>query len=600
MRAAAGRRLALGAICATLALGAAAAPAQAAPGDPAFVFTAPASVPPGSGFNGPCGLAVDIAGNFYVSDYYHHTVDVFGPTPAYKTQAKEVDPLDGPCGLAVDSTGKLYVNGYHRNVVRHTPSAFPPGLGTSYGSPLTIDSNHPTGVAVSVSDTVYVNNRTRITAFSSAGAQLEEIGLGSLGDGYGLATAPGRLYVADAAANTVKVYEPQTSTTVPVATIPGPPGGFNSLLDSAIAVDRVSGDVYVADRQGSPFTERPESTIQVFGSGGDYKGHLKYNVIDAAPVGLAVDNSFGPNQGRVYITSGNTTGASVYAYPPGSATTSPPLPPIGTLSPGAGGSGSGVGTSNARSVEAELGPASSSPAASASEVAQKDNLRLGVDGEFSPRKLPRDGTAPIAVSVGWRIATTDGSPPPKLKKLKIEINRAGRFDLTGLPICPYARIQPATTRRALSNCRSALVGRGSFSALVALAGQESYVARGDMLVFNGRQGRKPVLFGQIYSARPFANSFVIVFALDKLRGTYGTSLTATLPPALRGWGSLTEIQMRLARRFGYQGRSRSFLSAGCPAPKGFGQAVFPLARTSFSFLGVPGQSLTLNRSCRVR
>jgi hypothetical protein len=649
----AARRLLLGLLCMTLLALGAAAPAQAAPGDPAFVFMAPASVPPGSGFNGPCGLAVDIAGNFYVSDYYHHTVDVFGSTPAYKTQTKEVDPLDGPCGLAVDSTGKLYVNGYHRNVVRYTPSAFPPVGTTSYGSALVIDSNHPTAVAVSVSDTVYVNDRTRITAYSSAGAQLEEIGLGNLGDGYGLASAGGRLYVGDAATNTVKVYEPLTSTTTPVAAIAGPLGGFKSLADTAIAVDRVSGDVYVADRTGSRFAERPESTIQVFDSAGTHKGHLKYNVLDAAPVGLAVDNSAGANQGRVYVTSGNTTGGSVYAYPPGSATNSASLPPTATLSVSASGFGSGLVSSQvggiecsgscqaelpggaelslvaepdpgstfagwsgggcegsgecvvrmsaAKSVQAEFEPRPSSPAASASEAGQKSNLRLEVNGEFSPRKLPRKGTAPIAVSVGWQIATVDGAPPPTLKKLKIEINRAGHFHLKGLPTCPYAKIQPATTERALANCRQALVGRGSFSALVALEGQESYVASGQMLVFNGRQGKKPVLFGQIYSARPFANSFVIVFAFDELaHGTYGTSLTATLPPALRAWGSLTEVQMRLARRFGYQGESHSFLSAGCPAPEGFSQAAFPLARTSFFFAGTPSQSLVLNRSCRVR
>jgi hypothetical protein len=643
------RRVSLAILSAAVLSLSAAAPGAAA-SDPLFVFTAPSSVPPGSGFNGPCGLAVDLAGNFYVSDYYHHAVDVFGSNRAYKTQLSEVDPLDGPCGLAVDSTGKLYVNDYHRDVVRYTPSAFPPAGTTSYGSALTIDSSHPTGVAVGAGNSVYVNDRSRITAYSSAGAQLEEIGLGNLGDGYGLAYAAGRLYVPDAASNTVKVFESSTGAALP--SIAGPPGGFNSLVDSAIAVDQVSGDVYVADRRSSPFAERPESTIQVFDSVGGYRGHLKYNVVDAAPVGLAVDNS-GINQGRVYVTSGNSTGASVYAYPPGAATAAPPLPPTATLALSSIGAGSGVVTSQfagiecsaacqaelpagaevtldaraapgsvfagwsvgecegngecvvemseAKSVAAEFEPSPSFPGPRVYEIAQRDNLRLSVDGEISPRRLPREGTAPVAVSVGWQIATTDGAPPPKLKKLKIAINRAGRFDLTGLPTCPYAKIQPATTERALSNCRSALVGRGSFSALIALEGQESYVATGQMLVFNGRQGKKPVLFGQIYSARPFANSFVIVFALDELgNGTYGTSLTATLPASLRSWGSLTQIQMRLDRRFGFQGESHSFLSAGCPAPKGFGQAVFSLARTDFTFADAPSQSLTLRRSCRVQ
>jgi hypothetical protein len=235
------------------------------------------------------------------------------------------------------------------------------------------------------------------------------------------------------------------------------------------------------------------------------------------------------------------------------------------------------------------------------EVVQQGNVRLKVDGSLSPQRLPRSGAAPIAVSVGWQIATTDGAPPPKLQGLSLEINRAGHFDLEGLPVCPYAKIQPASTERALANCKSALVGRGSFAAQIALVGQESYPARGQMLVFNGRQGKKPVLYGQIYSSQPFANSFVITFALKDLgKGTYGTALTATLPPSLRAWGSLTEVQMKLSRRFGYEGKSRSFLSAGCPAPKGFPGASFPLARDSFGFAGGMKLDSTLVRSCKAR
>jgi hypothetical protein len=233
------------------------------------------------------------------------------------------------------------------------------------------------------------------------------------------------------------------------------------------------------------------------------------------------------------------------------------------------------------------------------EVTEKGGLRLSVTGKLSPQKLPRQGSAPIAVSVGWKIATTDETPLPKLKTLRIEINRNGRFDYAGLPVCPYDKIQPASTSRALANCRSSLVGRGQFSALVALAGQESYVAKGQMVIFNGSENGEPVLLGQIYSPYPFSSSFVIVFAIDELGGgTYGTALTATLPKALAAWGSLTEIEMRLSRNFSYQGKRHSFLSASCPAPKGLAGAVFPLARTSFGFLGGHSQSLTLTRSCR--
>ena len=230
------------------------------------------------------------------------------------------------------------------------------------------------------------------------------------------------------------------------------------------------------------------------------------------------------------------------------------------------------------------------------------NLQLSVSARLSPKRLPRDRRSPTAVAVGWKIASTDPAlEPPALKTVKIEINRHGALDSTGLPTCPYAKIQPASTARALANCRSSLVGKGTFSAQVGLEGQERYVSQGKMLVFNGAKGGKPVLFGQIYTAYPFAASFVIVFAVgQRTHGAYGATLTAKLPPNLRAWGNLTEVEMRLARRFSYRGERRSFLSAACPTPKGFTAAPFRLAKMRFAFLGGAGVSSTLTETCKVR
>jgi hypothetical protein len=233
------------------------------------------------------------------------------------------------------------------------------------------------------------------------------------------------------------------------------------------------------------------------------------------------------------------------------------------------------------------------------ETQQVGNMQLTVTAKLAPNKLPRERSAPTGVSIGWKITSTDGTEPPKLKTIEIEINRNGILDSTGLPTCPYAKIQPASTSRALSNCRASLVGRGSFSALVGLEGQERYVAKGAMLVFNSVKGGKPVLYGQLYSAYPFANSFVIPFEIRRSRqGAYGTILKAKLPANLRAWGNLTEVQMRLVRKYSYRGERRSFISASCPTPKGVGLALFRLAKTSFSFTGGTDVSSTLTEQCR--
>jgi hypothetical protein len=239
--------------------------------------------------------------------------------------------------------------------------------------------------------------------------------------------------------------------------------------------------------------------------------------------------------------------------------------------------------------------------AASAEVVQRGNLQVTTSGGLSPKRLPRTGTAPIAITVGGGIATVDGNLPPQLKKLRIEFNRHGRLETTGLPECRIGQIQPASTAQALSACRPALVGRGSFSIEAVLGGQQPYPTKGRLLVFNGSYNGRPALLGQIYSAHPFTNSFVIPFRIARLRHKrYGLVLSARLPRAFTEWGYVTGLELVLERRYSYRGRSRSFISAGCPAAKGFREALFTLTRTTFTFSGQMKVSSTVSGDCKVR
>lgn len=235
------------------------------------------------------------------------------------------------------------------------------------------------------------------------------------------------------------------------------------------------------------------------------------------------------------------------------------------------------------------------------EVIQRGNLRLSVSAQMRPRALPRKGAAPISVSVAGHVSTTDETQPPQLKKLTIEINRHGRLDYAGLPICQVNRIQPASNSRALAACRAALVGQGRFFGTITLPGSAPYPIEGRLLVFNGKEHGHQVLLGHIYSSSPFSISFVMTFEIQtKPHGTWGTTLSANLRQALGTRRNLTGIEMTLARRWSSGGHRHSYLSAGCPAPKGFGGAFFPLARTSFAFAGGKRLSSTLTSECRAR
>ena len=77
-------------------------------------------------------------------------------------------------------------------------------------------------------------------------------------------------------------------------------------------------------------------------------------------------------------------------------------------------------------------------------------------------------------------------------------------------------------------------------------------------------------------------------------------LTAHVPTLAGGQGSMTELQLRIGRRFSYRGARRSFLSAACAAPPGFPGATFAFARGIFSFDGGRTMHATLSRNCQVR
>jgi len=238
--------------------------------------------------------------------------------------------------------------------------------------------------------------------------------------------------------------------------------------------------------------------------------------------------------------------------------------------------------------------------ATQSDVVQQGGVRVDFSAGFSPKRLPRRGTAPISVSIGGRIFGAEGTDPPQLRRIEIALNSAGRIDYRGLPACRLDQIQPSTTKAALAACGEAKVGTGSFSAKVAVPGQAPFPSSGKVIAFNGVEGGRPVIFAHVFGTDPLPTSYTVPLVIGRGRGTFGTVLRASLPRVTGNAGFVTGIELHLARRFRAGGRQHSYLSAGCPAPAGFSEASFPLARASFAFAGGATVSSTLVRSCKAR
>jgi hypothetical protein len=234
------------------------------------------------------------------------------------------------------------------------------------------------------------------------------------------------------------------------------------------------------------------------------------------------------------------------------------------------------------------------------EPFQNGNLRITFDGNFAPRSLPRDRPAPVTVSIDGSIATTDGSHPPPLRRFEIALNRNGRLSSAGLPACTSALLQSTTTETALARCRPALVGRGRYRADLAST-QAPIPVRGTILVFNGRRSGRPALFLHLYGTVPVRATFVLPLVIGhRPKGQFGTVLSAKIPVLAGGVGSITEIDLKIGRRYSLAGRRLSFLSASCAAPPGFPGAIFTFARGSFYFAGGKRIDTPLTRNCSVR
>ena len=233
------------------------------------------------------------------------------------------------------------------------------------------------------------------------------------------------------------------------------------------------------------------------------------------------------------------------------------------------------------------------------EVIQRGDLRIGFAGKLTPHVLPRSGTAPVKISLDGRIGTTDGTAPPQLRRITLDINRHGRLDSAGLPVCHLGQIQPATNQRALEACRAAKVGEGSFSAEVLLPTQAPFPQAGKVLAFNGVYRGRPAILAHVFGTEPIATSYTLPFTVTRRPGTFGIQLSALLPDVAPKWGYVTGLSMVLGRTFRSHGRVHAYLSAGCPAPAGFPGATYSLARASFDF-EAQTLSTTVTRSCGAR
>jgi streptogramin lyase len=257
-------------------------------------------------------MALDAAGNLYVTNYNSGTVIVYAPEST--TPARSILSLSYPYyGMALDTAGDIFVSEGGSEVQEFTPASggFPSRTLTATSSPTGI--LNPYNVAVDATGNLYVSNfagTIGVAVFAPGSSTTPTM---TFHNGMGAPNnlvfdASGNLYVSNNSGLNVTEYKPPFSAyasnpaVAPFATF-----GSNGIFASpqGVAVDH-SNNVYVADSSSSAVFEfspsAPATAVRSLAANGPYN--------------VAIDSL-----GYVYIPGyGGLTGP-LAVYPPGTSTT---------------------------------------------------------------------------------------------------------------------------------------------------------------------------------------------------------------------------------------------------------------------------------------
>ena len=224
---------------------------------PAVAFGPSTQTSIGNGLQQPQGVAVDAAGDVYISDYTLGKVFEVPYLGNGNYGAQTTLPATGlanPYGVAVDGAGDVYIADPNNSQVVKVPYL---GNGT-YGTQTTVGNvTIPYGVAVDGAGNVYIvdSEIDAVVKVTPSGVQTTVATLGSSSNPYNVAVdAAGNVYLSEPG-NTPQIVEiaPNgTQTAIPVSGLACPYG---------VAVD-AAGDVYVSDACSAQVVEIPPGGSQ--------------------------------------------------------------------------------------------------------------------------------------------------------------------------------------------------------------------------------------------------------------------------------------------------------------------------------------------------
>jgi hypothetical protein len=185
--------------------------------------------------------------------------------------------------------------------------------------------------------------------------------------------------------------------------------------------------------------------------------------------------------------------------------------------------------------------------AESGEAASED-VEVQFDSSFAPKRLPRERSVLIALSLWGRITAPERSHPPAMSQLSVDAEGM-EFKNGNRPPCHLpgrgSRLDVAGVRKA---CRSAILGRGRIEVEVAFPDQRPVSVRSELLVLNGATDSGVAAFVFGYLPAPVTGQVLIPMRVRKpAMDRHGIHVAAAVPKIANGYGSTTYLRIDFKR-----------------------------------------------------
>jgi len=279
----------------------------------------------------PCGMAIDAAGNRYISIPELFSVQVFDPSGTKLTEFETSGNFELPCDLAVAPDGAVYVDDFAGMVVKYVPSE-PLGDGSDFevdetaGEEGVIVEEGARGIAVDpVNGNLLAGEDAQITEYDPDGNVLRDsIGSAVVGAEWGgvdVDGTTGDVYAIDMATDSVDVFsgtDGALKATIDGSADPSFRAGFGSLLNADLAVDQATGNFYLNDTAADQGVPEFSATGEFVALIGPWVGEGEEKLESLPAFGaVAVDNS-SAHPGTVFVPAQwlnfPNLGLGIYAF----------------------------------------------------------------------------------------------------------------------------------------------------------------------------------------------------------------------------------------------------------------------------------------------